>query len=143
TPIGLGLGLVRPARGARFAERRRRIERACDLLRAHSLTPNEAAAHGIHLNRDGVRRTALDLLSRSDIDVARLAAVWPELGAIDATTAESVETDARYSVYLERQRREFEEIRRDEQVVIPEGVDYSSLPGLSIELRQKLTARRP
>ena len=48
------------------------------------MTPNEARKHGLELNQDGVRRIAFELLAYPDIDLSRLDAIWPELGAIDA-----------------------------------------------------------
>jgi 16S rRNA (guanine(527)-N(7))-methyltransferase RsmG len=75
--------------------------------------------------------------------VPRLAAIWPELAAIDAPTALQVETDAQYSVYLDRQRHDIEAMRRDEGLELPADLDYSAVTGLSSEARQKLAAARP
>jgi tRNA uridine 5-carboxymethylaminomethyl modification enzyme len=65
------------------------------------------------------------------------------LGAIDRASAEAMETDARYAVYLERQEREFQDVRKEEKTEIPESVDFSRVAGLSNELRQKLDRRQP
>jgi tRNA uridine 5-carboxymethylaminomethyl modification enzyme len=97
----------------------------------------------MHLNRDGVRRTAFDLLSRPDIDFVRLAAVWPQLTEIDRFVAEQIEIDARYAVYLERQSTDIEAFKRDEGVALPEELEYGRLAGLSNEVREKLEAARP
>ena len=74
---------------------------------------------------------------------ARLSAIWPELGRIAGPIRERVEIEAAYDVYLDRQRRDQERLRRDENRAIPADLDLSDLPGLSNELRQKLSARRP
>ena len=66
----------------------------------------EAERGGIHLNRDGVRRTAFELLSRPDIHVETLARLWPELGVMDRFVAERIETEAKYAVYLDRQEND-------------------------------------
>ena len=108
-----------------------------------SLTPNEAERHGIHINRDGARRSAFDLLAYPGMTMARLARVWPELESIDRFVSEQIETDAKYAVYLDRQRADVAQVRADEAVTIPDDLDLNGLSGLSGELRDKLTAVRP
>ncbi|MBO6540110.1 MAG: tRNA uridine-5-carboxymethylaminomethyl(34) synthesis enzyme MnmG [Rhizobiaceae bacterium] len=143
TPMGEKLGIVSAERLTRFQtiEGKRDVARA--QLRALSVTPNEAAAHSIRLNQDGVRRTAYELLSYPEIGFSDLQRIWPELNAVDASTAEAIQTEARYAVYVDRQHQEVAYIRREEQTPIPDGLDYESLAGLSNELKQKLAKRGP
>jgi tRNA uridine 5-carboxymethylaminomethyl modification enzyme len=143
TPLGEKLGVVSSARSLRFRERETRLAAARDACRARALTPNEAARHGLELNRDGVRRSAYDLLAHPEMSVARLADIWPELDRFDPVTVEALETEARYSVYLDRQKLEAEQIRREERSAIPVDMDFSEIPGLSNEMRHKLKLRRP
>ena len=84
-----------------------------------TITPNEARKHGLDLNQDGVRRSAFDLLAYPDVNLARLQHIWPELAAIDGRSAERLETEARYAVYLDRQTAEAAVIRREEARLIP------------------------
>ena len=107
------------------------------------VTPNEAAKHDIRLNRDGVRRSAYELLSYPDIGFADLMRIWPQLADVDNATADALETEARYAVYVERQQQEVAYIRREEQTEIPSGLEFGGLAGLSNELKQKLTERAP
>lgn len=143
TERGLALGLVGRRREAAFAARQAALHAARERLHAVSLTPQQAAQHGLQLNRDGVRRSAFDLLSYPDIDLARLAAIWPDLGDLPPAVAETVETDARYSVYLDRQAADVAALKRDAAVVLPDDLDYGAITGLSNEVRQRLTAVRP
>ena len=69
--------------------------------------------------------------------------MWPELNALDEKTAESLAIEASYSVYLDRQSTDIEQMKREEARAIPVGFDYSHLPGLSNELRQKMSSRQP
>ena len=144
TPLGIDLGLVRAAREERFAAWSAEMNAARDHLRDLRLSPNEAASHGIRINQDGVRRSAYDLLAYPDIDYARLAAVWPEeLNAFSARVRDAIEIEAGYAVYMNRQETDIAEARREEERRIPDHFDFSALPGLSMELRQKLSAARP
>ena len=108
-----------------------------------SLTPTQAAAHGIILNRDGIRRTAFQLLSYPEIDWARLTTVWPDLAEVPARLADRLRTDATYAVYLDRQHADIAAFRRDEAVRLPESLDYAGISGLSNEMRVKLETVRP
>ncbi|HEX6000729.1 MAG TPA: tRNA uridine-5-carboxymethylaminomethyl(34) synthesis enzyme MnmG [Hyphomicrobiaceae bacterium] len=143
TPRGLALGCVGPERGAAFAARCEALEDGRRLLAGLSLTPNEAARHGLVLNMDGRRRNGLELLARSDISLARLRAIWPQLGSIPARIADQIEVDARYSTYVERQEADIAAFRKDEEVRIPADLDYAAVSGLSAEVRQRLQALRP
>ncbi|MFU0505095.1 tRNA uridine-5-carboxymethylaminomethyl(34) synthesis enzyme MnmG [Pseudaminobacter sp. NGMCC 1.201702] len=143
TPKAIELRIVSQARQARFGEMSERMSEARELTRALTITPNEARQHGLVVNMDGVRRSAYDMLSYPDIDVARLKAVWPQLGMLDARTAEAIEIEARYAVYLERQSSDAVRIRREEELAIPDALNFDHVPGLSNELKQKMLERRP
>ncbi len=69
--------------------------------------------------------------------------MWPGLGSLDQFVSEQIETDAKYAVYLERQRLDIEQVREDEAVAIPDELDLHGLSGLSGELRDKIMAVRP
>jgi tRNA uridine 5-carboxymethylaminomethyl modification enzyme len=143
TPLGLELGCVGPERRAAFAARGLALDEGRRLLATLSLTPNEAAGRGLVLNMDGRRRTGLELLTRSDVSFARLAAIWPQLGSIPPRIAAQIEVDARYATYVERQQADIEAFRKDESVRIPPDLDYAAICGLSAEVRQRLERLRP
>ena len=143
TAKGMSLGCVGPRRGEAFAAKITALDEARAFTGSVSITPNEAARHGLWLNQDGQRRTAFDLLSYPGIDAARLAPIWPELNRFTPAIIEQVETDAKYSVYLHRQAADVASYRRDEALKLPDDLDYAAVKGLSTELRQKLSAARP
>ena len=113
------------------------------LLESLTLTPNEAARHGLDINRDGRRRTAFELLAYPGIDLARLRPIWPEVGSIEPAIAAQLEVDARYASYVDRQEADVVAFRKEESVRIPADFAYAAVAGLSTEVRQKLEALRP
>jgi tRNA uridine 5-carboxymethylaminomethyl modification enzyme len=143
TPMAARLGVASAARQERFAEVSGRLNNARELAKSKMLTPSEARRHGIEVNMDGIRRSVYDLLAYPEMDLARLAEIWPVLRSIDPKTAESLETEARYAVYLDRQMADVAHMRREEQRLIPGDIDFSTVPGLSNELKQKMRERRP
>ncbi|HMF05442.1 MAG TPA: tRNA uridine-5-carboxymethylaminomethyl(34) synthesis enzyme MnmG [Methylocella sp.] len=143
TPLGLKLGCLGAERRQAFSAKEAELRRARELLKSLSRTPNEAARHGIKLNQDGARRNGFELLALPDVSVASLRAVWSELFEIGPKIAAQIEIDAKYAVYLDRQARDIEVLRRDEALAIPDDIDYAVLPGLSNEIRARLSAVRP
>lgn len=143
TPKAIELGIVSVARSARFRRMMQRLEIARNLAQRVELTPNEIARHGLQINKDGVRRSTYDLLAHQGVDMAWLGRIDPAFGAVDAKTAEKLETEAKYSVYLDRQKAEYTQIRREENRLIPDTLNFDNIPGLSNELRHKMRERRP
>ncbi len=143
TPLGVELGCVGAERRATFAAKADGLDRARAMVRRLAMTPSELRRHGLSVNADGIRRSAADLLSYPGTDLRRLAAIWPELGAIPPAMAEQLEIDGRYFGYLERQAEEIEAFRRDEALKLPRDLDYAAIGSLSAEIRLKLSACRP
>ena len=143
TGRGLALGCVGPGRERQYQARMAELASARDFALSVCLTPPEALRHGLALNQDGQRRSAFELLSYPDLGIDRLAAIWPRLNEFTPKIREQLEIDAKYAVYLTRQAVDIAAYRRDESLSVPENVDFSELPGLSNEVRQKLEAVRP
>ncbi|MHC2104026.1 tRNA uridine-5-carboxymethylaminomethyl(34) synthesis enzyme MnmG [Methylobacterium sp. CM6246] len=143
TPRGLALGCIGPGRAAHFASSQQQLQAARARLDAVSLTPSQAATHGIVLNRDGIRRSAFQLLAYPEIAWGQLAAIWPELAGTSPRVADRLKTDATYAVYLDRQNADIAAFRRDEAVRLPPSLDYAGISGLSNEMRVKLETVRP
>ncbi|WP_027581397.1 tRNA uridine-5-carboxymethylaminomethyl(34) synthesis enzyme MnmG [Bradyrhizobium sp. Ai1a-2] len=142
TDKGIALGCVGEARSRRHTAKMAALNAAKALAGSLSITPNEATRHGLALNRDGVRRSAFELLSYPEVEWSTLRGIWPELSAIDPSIAVHLEIDAKYDVYLKRQVADVDAFRRDEGLVLT-GVEYDDVPGLSNEARAKLVAARP
>lgn len=142
TDKGIALGCVGEARSLRHGAKMTALTAAKILTKSLTITPNEAARHGLALNRDGVRRSAFELLAYPEIGWAEVGSIWPELSAIDPAIAVHLEIDAKYDVYLRRQTADVDAFRRDEGLILTD-VDYADVPGLSNEARSKLEAARP
>ncbi len=143
TPLGLELGCVGSARAAAFGAKMNAIGQARELATSLSLTPNEARAKGLTVNQDGVRRSALQLLSYPTVTFDRLTVLWPELAGVGPAAREQIEIEALYAGYLERQEADILAFRRDEDLRLDANLDYGAVGGLSTEIRQKLSQARP
>ncbi len=143
TPLGLRLGCIANDRAAAFADKSRALADGETCLRALGLSPNEAARHGLKINKDGKRRSAYDLLGYPDITVTQLVGIWPQLGDIRQPILRQLAVDARYAVYLQRQDADVAAFKKDEAITIPGDFDYDTVASLSNEIRQKLAKHRP
>jgi len=108
-----------------------------------SMAPSMAAKHGWQVNQDGRKRTAFDYLAYPSIGFDDLVSAWPDLGDIAPEVAAQMEIEAQYAGYLDRQAADVAAMRRDEALHLPEGIDYSTIGGLSNEVRAKLEQIRP
>ncbi|MCA0431934.1 MAG: tRNA uridine-5-carboxymethylaminomethyl(34) synthesis enzyme MnmG [Proteobacteria bacterium] len=143
TAKGMALGLVGAGRHAAFAARMADLDHARDLLSRLNLTSAAAAKAGLKVNQDGQRRSAFQLLAMPDVNFSDLTRIWPELSALPDFAREAMEADALYSGYADRQKEEIAHFRRDDAVTLPPDLDYAAIPGLSMELRQKLSRVKP
>ncbi len=144
TEKGAEVGLVGYHRLQKYLEKKAALARARSILEGLSLTPNEAAKHGLKINLDGIRRNGIVLLGFTEINLDTLKRIWPtELSAIDPDIARQVEIDAMYRTYLDRQHQDVLAFRKDEALEIPEGLDFSLIEGLSNEMREKFSVARP
>lgn len=143
TPRGIALGLVKRERREKVASYLADLAQGRSIAKSLSLSASEASRGGLQINADGQKRSAYDLLSRPDIEYGQMEAIWPELAVFSRKVKEALQTEARYSVYLDRQAADIAGLRREEQRALPGDLDYSGMAGLSNELRQKLTRRPP
>ena len=143
TARGSSLGIVGTERARSFEAKQSAYKAAADALRGLALSPNEASAFGLHITKDGVRRSGFEILGFPDARFDMLRAVWPRLASVSAATATQIEIDAKYAVYLDRQAADISAFRRDEAMAIPTDLDYAGLPGLSNEIRERLAMVRP
>lgn len=142
SPMAIELGMLPEEPKNKFY---RKLEEATALRRRlESLfySPGEWSDLGIAVNADGIRRSAFEILSRSEIKFEDLAGIFPELAAF-AEQASYVETEAKYAVYLDRQKDAIHAYRRAMELGIPDDFDYQVIPGLSTELRARLSSARP
>jgi tRNA uridine 5-carboxymethylaminomethyl modification enzyme len=143
TPIGISIGCVRPERQKMFHVKHSLLEDAMQIVSRETISPNKAVDVGLQINQDGVKRSILDLLAYPTISFDRLSEIWPILKSFRPDIREQIEIESVYKSYLARQQADIESFKMDEQLVIPESVDYDVVGSLSNEIRDKLKRTRP
>jgi len=143
TETGRRLGLVGNERWDAFQSKIERLEAARTALSTISLTSDQARRAGFTVARDGGRRDGFDLLARPDVTFDALRALAPSLDQVDAAASAQMEIEAKYARYLDRQARDAKQLKEEDATPLAPDVDYSSVPGLSAELVDKLSKARP
>jgi len=143
TPRGMALGCVSSERRTAFLAKSELLDQGRELMQALSATPPALRAAGLSVNQDGVRRSAFDLLGYPTVEWADLIRLWPELSDLRPDVAEQLIIEGGYAGYLDRQESDIAAFRRDEDLALPEDLDYDAIGSLSNEIRAKLKAARP
>ena len=143
TARGVALGCVGRPRAEAFALKAAALDAARGQAHGLKLSPAEAMRAGLQVKADGQRRDLFQLLAYPDIGFADLARLWPEIAAWPAAAREQIEIESGYAGYLDRQAADVAAFRRDEALCLPADLDYAAVGGLSVEVREKLSAIRP
>ncbi|MGH1378470.1 MAG: tRNA uridine-5-carboxymethylaminomethyl(34) synthesis enzyme MnmG [Alphaproteobacteria bacterium] len=143
TDKGIAAGCVGENRKGIWLEKSQALSNARRLAQELSATPSELEKKGVSVNKDGTRRNVMSLLSYRNITWNDLAVIWPELNDITLDIREQVEIDALYAGYMDRHDADIEAFRKDENLILPEGLDYSEIGSLSNEVRHNIERVRP
>ncbi len=143
TGKAMELGCVSAARVKAFKQKNEKMTACRSLFESLRASPNELAKYGIKVKHDGVIRNVLELLSFANMERNSLSRVWPQLSSVDDAVYSQIETEARYESYLQRQAADIDAFRKDEELLLPAGLDYAQIGGLSTEARHKLEQFTP
>jgi len=143
TPVGIELGCVGETRRRVFSNKSSRLSEGRRLLSEKTYTPQQLAKTGVSLAQDGARRTGFQLLSLPEVGFDVLCRLDESLASIDAEIGDQLAKDALYANYIERQQRDVDAIKRDEAQIIPAGLIYEEIDGLTSEQKIKLAKARP
>ena len=143
TQFGINLDLVGSERKKIFNEKKKNITTLNTILKNNYLSPNQAKKYNIKIAMDGVKRSCLEIMGQRKVNMAKIRQVFKDVPQFPSSIENQVVTDAHYMGYLERQNKDIESFKKDESVIIPEGIDYEKLSGLSNEIKIKLLKIKP
>jgi tRNA uridine 5-carboxymethylaminomethyl modification enzyme len=143
TSVGLSLGCVGEERRRAFEQKCEGLAHGRELTESILLGPKALASAGIAVSADGGKRSLFSALSFPDVDLGKVRAAVDGLESLSDQVLEQLQIDSTYGQYADRQSREVAELRRQETQRIPADLDYSKIPGLSNELKLKMSALRP
>ena len=107
------------------------------------ITPSKIYEFGVNIAKDGVSRSAGQVLSQKGVDMSKIREIWPEVSYFSRDIDEQVEINAHYRGYLKKQNADILAFKRDENLKIPDNVNYNDLSGLSNEAKSKFKQIKP
>jgi tRNA uridine 5-carboxymethylaminomethyl modification enzyme len=143
TQRGIDFGCVGPTRSRRYTEKKTVLDRYATMLREMAISRQQGAAADIVINQDGIRRDGFSLLSLPNVEFSQLIRLNNDLSQCPDWARDALTTEARYHVYLDRQRQDVARLERDRLVVVPGDFEFDGIPGLSNEVKAKLIDVRP
>ena len=113
------------------------------MIKSLYISPSKAEKYGIKIAKDGILRTADEILSRKTVNLNKIREIWPEIPYFSSEIDEQIEISSHYKGYLKKQNADILAFKRDENLKIPDNVDYDVLSGLSNEIKFKFKQIRP
>lgn len=145
TEIGRKIGLVDDERWALYLEKKDKISKLRELLNEIRVSPDLINGYLQSKNSTPLKQSIklFDLIRRPEVEIQDLVEFIPELGKFSSEILTEVETEIKYSGYIEKQLKEVEKFKKLENIKIPEDIDYYQIPGLTNEVREKFSKIRP
>ncbi len=145
TERGYQIGLVREEDYARFIRKKEALTKALEALRRLKVRPEEVNELLKEMGSSPLKHAVslFDLLKRPEVSLERMRKHFSVLQDLPEGVLQQIEIETKYAGYVNRQRQEIERFKRWEAMLLPEDINYWDIPGLSTEIREKLSKVRP
>ena len=143
TQKGIDIGVVSKFRTEIFTDKYKELSRIQSKMDKLSITPSKIDKFGINIAKDGISRSASQILSQKSVNMSKIREIWPEINYVSREIDEQLEINSHYKGYLKKQNADILAFKRDENLLIPENIDYDSFSGLSNEVKSKFKQIRP
>ena len=143
TKKGIKIGLVQENRAKLFEKKSRNLDNITKIMNKLSISPSKISKYNINIAKDGILRSSFSILSQKDVNMNKIREIWPEIPYISKEIDNQIEINAHYKGYLNKQNSDILAFKRDENLKIPENVNYDDLSGLSNEVKSKFKQIKP
>ena len=143
TNKGIEIGLISKEREDIFKDKEHKLGIISKIMSESSISPTKIKNFDIKIAKDGIIRKSNEILTQKGVDMKKIREIWPEIPYFDKKIDEQIEINAHYRGYLKKQKADILAFKRDENLVIPEKVNYDDLSGLSNEVKAKFKQIKP
>ena len=143
TNKGIAIGLISDERENLFKDKEFKIKLISKKMLELSITPTKIEQFSIKIAKDGVLRTSNEILSQKGVDMYKVREIWSDVPFFGKKIDEQIEINAHYRGYLKKQKADILAFKRDENLIIPDKVNYDDLSGLSNEVKAKFKQIKP
>ena len=143
TNKGIEIGLISKQREDIFKDKEHKLGIISKIMAESSISPTKIKSFDIKIAKDGILRKSNEILTQKGVDMKKIREIWPEIPYFDKKIDEQIEINAHYRGYLKKQKADILAFKRDENLVIPENLNYDDLSGLSNEVKAKFEQIKP
>jgi len=143
TAKGIEIGLIGDLRKAFYLDKFDKINQINVKMKQSSISPNKADKFGIKIAKDGVLRSSNEILTQKGVDMGKIREIWSDIPFFNNEIDEQVEINAHYRGYLKKQKADILAFKRDENLIIPDNINYDGFSGLSNEVKAKFKEIKP
>ncbi len=143
TDKGIEIGLIGDKRKEIYLDKSRKLKNISNKMFKSHISPNKAESYGIKIAKDGILRSSNEILTQKGVDMPKIREIWSDIPYYDKEIDEQIEINAHYRGYLKKQKADILAFKRDENLIIPEKIDYDKLSGLSNEVKAKFNKIKP
>ena len=143
TEKGINLGIVDKRRKEIFLDKNKSLSEIQKKMDNLKISPTKVGKYGVNIAKDGVNRSATQILSQISVNMDKIRQIWPEIQYISREIDEQIEINSHYKGYLKKQKADILAFKRDENLIIPENLNYDDFSGLSNEIKSKFKKIRP
>ena len=143
TMKGIKIGLISENRKNLFMDKASKIKAISDKMSKSLISPTKIKTFGINIAQDGILRKSIEILTQKGVDMNKLREIWTGIPFFDKKIDEQIEINAHYRGYLKKQKADILAFKRDENLIIPDKIDYDQLSGLSNEVKDKFKSIKP
>ena len=143
TQKGVDIGLVLDERRKIYQDKAFKFSKIKKIMDKLSISPSNVSKFGVKIAKDGILRSATQLLSQKSINMNKIRQIWPQIPYFSREIDEQLEISSHYSGYLNKQNADILAFKRDESLIIPDNIDYDRFSGLSNEVKSKFKKIKP
>ena len=143
TNKGIAIGLISNNRENIFKDKECKINLISKKMLESSISPSKINGFNIKIAKDGVIRNSIEILAQKGVNMNKIREIWPDIPFFNDKIDEQIEINAHYKGYLKKQKADILAFKRDENLIIPDNVNYDDLSGLSNEVKAKFKQIKP
>tara|TARA_B100000427_G_scaffold174633_1_gene145208 strand:- start:154 stop:1299 length:1146 start_codon:yes stop_codon:yes gene_type:complete len=143
TQRGIDLGLVSQKRAKIFREKHLQLSNIQKKMDKLKISPSQISKYGVNIAKDGVNRSANQILGQKSVNMDKIREIWPEIKFFSREIDDQIEINSHYKGYLKKQNADILAFKRDENLLIPNNLDYDNFSGLSNEAKSKFKEIKP
>ena len=143
TDKGIKIGLISKKRTELFIEKSKELTDTQEKMDKLNITPTKISKYGINIAKDGITRSASQVLGQKDVNMSKIREIWPEIKYVSREIDEQLEINSHYKGYLKKQNADILAFKKDENLIIPKNINYDNFSGLSNEVKSKFKQIQP